>query len=293
LAGKIDRAKVKEVFTWTKSSDKLVWGIVIVVIGGFVWSNISSIGALAAAVGVVLIVLHFRGSGNIDRPYAELQRAKQSDLTALMRRSFNQINVPTEELLNFEADDLLDLDLSEPSGDLLKQLDNKSVRLFGPPERAKLTNLRYVRVGTRTTVEYNPIQVSILYLTRDRLITYKALLDVTRGDLNTEETDHIFLRDVVQIGTVATTERYTATSDANLLRSFKEARGGKAPSEVVVRRNAVRISTTDGRNVFMPIGAPEVEDGSTGRLDRSDDGDNKYAVIAHQMSSRIRDVKAS
>lgn len=141
-------------------------------------------------------------------------------------------------------------------------------------------------------VEFTPIRVSILFLAKTELIVYFADVDITRGDLMTEEVGRVFLKDVVEIRSGSSTSRVSRAEHSTVFREIERMLKRKLPNEIVEQDYSIIISKTDGGKMSLPVGAPSYQIGDKGVLDSNDQEDNRYIRVAREIFRRINDAKA-
>lgn len=293
----MDRKKVKEFFEFKKDNSNQVfgWGVILAIVG-VLWflTSPSLIALVVGGLGGALIYHSKREKFDDVSEYQAVQYFKQKDVNSLLKRAFERANVDVDELVDFQATDMMSFeDLEGASADDMSTLRNKSVILLGAPGDGKF-RIKGIEVdGKIRGFEINPWQVTILFLTQTQLIAYDAALDIIRGDLNREEFHRMFLKDIVQIGTstLSDREKVEAKDYGDRAKEFREKFGDKV-EEVVKRTYLVKISKTDGQGLSFPIGAPEWRDGTVGSLDaEATDEDARYMRIAQEMSQRIDEMK--
>lgn len=284
----MNRQKVKDFFEFKKDNTKLYVGL------GIVFLLLGFALFLSFILSGVFFWLAYREKEKrSDNSELEAVRFfKQKDVSNLLDRAFKKANVDIDDLVDFEASDMLDFDELEANpGNTQEKLRRKSFILLGTPDNFRFRAVK--EAGGMRSLEINPWRITILFLTQSQLIGYEAELDITRGDLNTEDFHRMFLRDVVQIGTSTKSKRIEidpkARDEATV--EYREMFGPNI-KEVVRRFHFVSISKTDGQPLTFPIGVPESRDGTVGALDMdSSDEDAHYMRIAQEMSQRIDEMK--
>lgn len=111
-----------------------------------------------------------------------------------------------------------------------------------------------IRVDDKPVIEYSPIFVSILYLTKNELIIYCAYVDITRGDLLVEEVNRFFLKDIVEITSTAETSRFKRSEATELFALYEKVFKYSLPNEMAIIYHFLRVTMTDGRYQNLPIG---------------------------------------
>lgn len=93
--------------------------------------------------------------------------------------------------------------------------------------------------GKDGIARYNPIDITIIHMTENQLITYRACLDITTGNYLNESTDEYFYRDVVSVATVTESTTYIDNKDVatqlNESEVFKLTTSGGTAVEVFLR----------------------------------------------------------
>jgi hypothetical protein len=293
---RIDRKAVEKFFTWRSSRPTLIkLGLGAAVVGVLALAGGSpTLGSVALVISASTFVWAFNADGGFWKLYEELTRAKNKDFVTVLTRSFKKTETSLDSLVDFDPKDLISLDPQDASSserDLVQSLAPKSVFLRG--SRARAEHMQFLKIKDRIVLEYSPVHVSVLYLTRTDLIVYFANIDLTKGDLRVEEFNRLFLRDVVEITNASSTTRYQRAGNEQLFDKFEKAHKMNLQSELVVREHTIRITKKDGRSIDLPVGAPEYLDGARGTLDGDDDDGSRFSRVAREVFKRINDAKSA
>jgi hypothetical protein len=290
---KINRDAVEKFFSWEDESPwVLPVGIVIIAAGIILLAYKEVVGILAVVIGGTLIYIGWQRRNVLSEYYEDLKRIKQSDFVSVLKRSFQKTETDIDGLLNFQAQDIDLVNLREVTADqdVVNKLLDKSVFLTGKKSDSKY--LKFVLVNKNLNVEYSPIFVSILYLTKTDLIVYFADIDLSRGDLLIEEVNRLFLKDIVEVTISSKSDRIKRGDNKDLFVKYEKATKDRLPDEIVYREHAIRVTKTDGRSFSLPVGAPEYRSGKEGILDSEYEDEDKFARVAREIFKRITDAKA-
>jgi hypothetical protein len=301
--GKTDREMVREFFEWewpARSYASLKWGIGLIAAGVLMTGQVLIVGLLGMVTGGFFVYDYFSSSNLLRTPVGKnLEKVRENrfrDLVKIWVRSYDKIDKSIAELRQFDLTDYhpldgasVDFDSLTRSPVSLSEIKSRSVFIFGPIHKAKI-QIGVSRNGI--TIEYNPINVSILYIAGNQLIVYHAVADLITGDLRSESIQRIYLAQIVQVGVWTNSERIKATEaeSAGLLKKFNRARSLEA-KELVLSETLVRITKTDGGTLDFPIGAPTVKDGTKGVLDTDDVSENREVRIARALDQNIESAK--
>lgn len=308
---KVDRDAVEKFFTWKSLKwNFLIGGIAGMLIGLWAFAvGFELLGLISLIFGIYLVSAGVRSESTLKKYYDEVQKAKLYDFSKVLVRSFTRTEIDLDTLLDFDATDLVSIDpnaVPSANKDMMAELDRKSVFLFG---RENSDRWRLLRVGGHVVLEYSPIFVSILYLTRSELIIYFADIDITRGDLQIEEINRAFLHEVVQITASSKSTRIKRAANEEIFNQFENLQNSTAidgsthapwaryatqsrqMDEIIYYEHEIRVSMTNGRTLSLPVGAPEYRSGKKGLLDETEEDEDRFTRIAREIFKRINDAK--
>ena len=114
------------------------------------------------------------------------------DISAAMKQALNKISIDDSELV---GDPLL----------------FKAFRLFNTSGATKLS-----KKGADGVLRFTPIDLTIIHMTQNQLITYRACLDLTTGKLLNEESDEYFYKDIVSVSTKTVSESFSSETLGNI-----------------------------------------------------------------------------
>ena len=240
MAADIDRSKVLRFFTWSNRD----LGPLFISIGCMIAASwISYLGvavavrnaekdwvllytSAAAAAFLAIAILSVRRALRGDKPllefHDEVKRAKNFDFANLILRSFQKAEISLDSLLDFnqEGPAASGSNTGSPEDEaLLEALQQKAVLLFGRRDGAEF--LKFLFDGQALIVEYSPVTVAVLYLTRTELIVYLASAGIVNGDVGTEEIRRIPLEKVAAVTLEPASRRIGRTGNERLFNEYE------------------------------------------------------------------------
>jgi hypothetical protein len=310
MAADIDRAKVLRFFTWTNRD----LGPLFIAIGCMIAASwVSYLGvavavrnagkdwvllytSAAAAVFLAIAILSVKRALRGDKPllefHDEVKRAKNFDLANLTLRSFRKAEIGLDSLLDFNqaGPAASGSDTRSPEDEaLLKALQQKAVLLFGRRENAEF--LKFLFDGQALIVEYSPIAVAVLYLTRTELIVYLASAGIVTDDVGTEEIHRIPLEKVVSVTLEPASRRIGRTENERLFQEYERVIRNNPTHEILAMERTIRVAKADGEALILPAGDP-VYRGASRQFPDAWEGD-RFSRAAREVSHRIAEAKAA
>jgi hypothetical protein len=310
MAANIDRAKVLRFFTWTNRE----LGPLFIAIGCMIAASwISYLGvavavrnaekdwvllytSAASAAFLAIAILAVRRALRGDKPllefHDEVKRAKNFDFANLILRSFRKAETSLNSLLDFgQVGPAASSSTTGSTEDeaLLEALQPKAVLLSGRHEGAEF--LKFLFDGHALIVEYSPVAVAVLYLTRTELIVYLASAGIVRGDLGAEEIRRIPLENVGAVTLEPASRRIRRAGNERLFHEYERVIRNNPTHEILAMERSIRVANADGEDLILPAGDP-VYRGSSRQLPDAWEGD-RISRAARQVSRRIAEAKAA
>ncbi len=310
MAANIDRAKVLSFFTWTNRE----LAPLFIAIGCMIAASwVSYVGVTVAvknaekdwillftsaattvllAIAILSVRKAFRGDIPLLEFHDEVKRAKNFDFANLILRSFRKTENSLNSLLDFGQTG------PAPSGSntgspedkaLLEALQPKAVLLFGRQEGAEF--LKFIFDGHALVVEYSPIWVAVLYLTRTELIVYLASAGLVTGDVGTEEVRRIPLENVAAVTLEPASRRIGRTADERLFNEYERVVRNNPSHEILAMERSFRVAKADGEALILPAGDPVYRRASR-QFPDAWEGD-RFSRAAREVSRRIAEAKAA
>ena len=308
MAADIDRAKVLRFFTWTNRD----LGPLFIAIGCMIAASWVSYGGITVAVKnaekdwvllftsaataalLAIAILFARKALRGDKPllefHDEVKRAKNFDLANLVLRSFRKAEISLDSLLDFNqaGPAASGSDTGEDEA-LLEALQPKAVLLFGRRDGAEF--LKFLFDGQALIVEYSPITVAVLYLTRTELIVYLASACLVTGDVGTEGIRRIPLEEVASVTLEPASRRIGRTENERLFQEYERVIRNNPTHEILAMERTIRVAKADGKDLILPAGDP-VYRGASRQFPDAWEGD-RFARAARAVSHRIAEAKAA
>lgn len=310
MAANIDRAKVLRFFTW--SSREL--GPLFIAIGSMIAASwVTYLGVViaqkdaerdwillftstAAAALLAIAILSARKALRGDKPllefHDEVKRAKNFDFANLILRSFRKAETSLDSLLDFgqAGPAASGSNTGSPEDEaLLEALQPKAVLLSGRREGAEF--LKFLFDGRALIVEYSPIAVAVLYLTRSELIVYLASAGLVTGDVGTEEIRRIPLENVAAVTLEPASRRIGRTADERLFNEYERVVRNNPSHEILAMERSFRVAKADGEDLVLPAGDPVYRRASR-QFPDAWEGD-RFSRAASEVSRRIAEAKAA
>jgi hypothetical protein len=302
----LDRKRVEKFFTRdSKANQRIAASALSIFLGllAFTQRHGWPVGLFLIGLGACWLAYSRYERQQFGEYYRELKRAKELDFASVLLRSYDAINVDLSKLHRF---DIADFDVSVPKlaatgeeGGRLTELAQRSVFLCGRSSADQLgahaQYWRFVVVDGVVQFEHSPIELSLLYLTSQELLLYQAHIDIVNGDILREDTNRIFLHDIVQTRSTSTTERLSRKDNLALFVSYDRAAKARSGETLVVSSHWLEVTRTDGRAIRLPVSAPTYRVGATGVLDGKRGGD-QVSIVNRRTSEiigRINDAKAA
>ena len=304
----IDRAKVLRFFTWTSRE----LGFLVIAIGCMIvatWvmylgvavalkdaerASILLFTSTASAGFLGISALFFRMTLSGDKPllefHDEVKKAKSFDFANVLIQSFRE----TETALN----NLLDFDRAGPVAmgsdgfgpedrQLLEALSRKAVLLFG--RQGETEFLKFLFNGTSLVIEYSPVSVAVLYLTKRELIAYLASADILKGEVSAGEIRRIPLQKVVEVTMEPVSRRIVRTGNERLFLEYERVIKNNPSHELAATERSIRVAKADGQDLILPAGDPLYWRSKRWNADAGE-GD-RFTRIASEVSRRIEEAK--
>ncbi len=275
MDGKIDRAKVLRFFKWSNQE----FAPLLIAIGCIIVANwIGYVGVVVAqsdeekawilgftftiAAGFLgVAALSFRKAMKGDKPllefHGEVKKAKNLDFANVLIQSFRKTDTALDKVLDFDPTGLVshisDAAGSE-DGQLLEALRPKAVFLAG--RRDDTGFLKFLLSGGSLTVEYSPVSVAVLYLTRSELICYFASADIVRGEVSAEEIERVPLQNIAEVTMEPAIRRIGRTGNDRLFHEYDRVTRNNPSREIISVERSIRVATTDGQDLVLPAGDP-------------------------------------
>ena len=307
---KIDRRKVLSFFTWRNKEARFF----LLAIGCFAvasWTTFIGVAMglrhvgnawgppLITAIGFAILGCAapvFRNALRAELPllelHSELKRVKNLDFASLLVRSFHEIGTDLNKLLHFGQTGLITPDPNQPSSgekNLIDILDGKYMILYGKHENNKFIKCLFAE---RTIeVEYSPILVAILFITRSALIVYYASLDVIEGEITQEEVKRILLKDVAGVTTEPVSRRMHRTGNERLFQEYERIVRNRRSNELMSVEHLIRVARNDGDDLFLPAGDPGYGSSIRRIREKRETLEARLASIADAISTKIREAK--
>jgi len=304
----IDRAKVLRFFTWTSRE----LGFLVIAIGCMIvatWvmylgvavalkdaerASILLLTSTASAVFLAISALFFRMTLRGDKPllefHDEVKKAKSSDFANVLIQSFRKTETALNNLLDFHQAGPVAMG---PDGfgpedrQLLEALSRKAVLLFG--RQGETEFLKFLFNGTSLVIEYSPISVAVLYLTKRELIAYLASADILKGEVSAGEIRRIPLQKVAGVTMEPVSRRIVRTGNERLFLEYERVIKNNPSHELAATERSIRVAKADGQDLILPAGDPLYWRGKRWNAD-ADEGD-RFTRIASEVSRRIEEAK--
>jgi hypothetical protein len=310
MAADIDRAKVLRFFTWTnRDLGPLFLAILCMIAASWIsylgvavavrnagkdWVLLYTSAAAAAFLAVAILSVRkaLRGDKPLLEFHDEVKRAKNSDFANLILRSFRKADISLNSLLDFNREGQAASGSSSNSSEdkaLLEALRQKAVLLFGRRDGAEF--LKFLFDGQALIVEYSPIAVAVLYLTRTELIVYLASAGLVTGDVGTEELRRIPLEKVASVTLEPASRRIGRTGNERLFQEYERVIRNNPTHEILAMERTIRVARTEGEALILPAGDPVYRSGSR-QFPDAWEGD-RFSRAAREVSLRIAEVKAA
>ena len=178
-------------------------------------------------------------------------------------------------------------DFSPDEQDLFEALKPKALFLVGRQSDEGYT--RFMGVGGQLVMEYSPILVSIVYVTRSELIVYSANIDITKGDLLLEQVNRLFLRDVAEITTSSATERFARTANAAMFTKYEKAMKTTLETDMIRVRHTIQVVRRNGQVLPVLSSAPQYRAGEESVLDCDPhEGGEPFGFVTQRISEAIQ-----
>ncbi len=310
MAADIDRSKVLRFFTWSNRD----LGPLFMSIGCMIAASwISYLGvavavrnaekdwvllytSAAAAAFLAIAILSVRRALRGDKPllefHDEVKRAKNFDFANLILRSFQKAEISLDSLLDFnqEGPAASGSNAGSPEDEaLLEALQPKAVLLFGRRDGAEF--LKFLFDGQALIVEYSPVAVAVLYLTRTELIVYLASAGIVTGDVGTEEIRRIPLEKVAAVTLEPASRRIGRTGNERLFNEYERVVRNNPSHEILAMERSFRVARADGEDLILPAGDPVYRRASR-QFPDAWEGDC-FSRAAREVSRRVAEAKAA
>ena len=303
MTEKIDRAKVLRFFTWT--GRELVF--LIIAIGSMIvatWvmylgvsvalkdaekAGILIFTSTASAVFLGIGAVYFRMALRGDKPllefHDEVKKAKNFDFSNVLIRSYRKTETTLDNLLDFDQAGAVAYgsDGFGPEDEkLLEALRQKAVLLYG--RQGETEFLKFLFNGTSLIIEYSPISVAVLYLTKRELIVYLASADILKGEASAGEIRRIPLQKVAEVTMEPVSRRIVRTGNERLFLEYERVVKNNPSHEMAATERSIRVAKADGQDLILPAGDPLYWRADAG------EGDT-FTRIASEISRRIEEAK--
>lgn len=308
MTEKIDRAKVLRFFTWTSRELSFVaiaigcmivatWAMYLGVAVALKHAEKASIlifTSTASAIFLAISALFFRMALRGDKPLLELhdevKKAKSFDFANVLIQSFRKTETALNNVFDFDQADPV---ASGPDGlgpedrQLLEALRQKAVLLFG--RQGETEFLKFLFNGTSLIIEYSPISVAVLYLTKRELIVYLASADILKGEVSGGEIRRMPLQKVVEVTMEPVSRRIVRTGNERLFLEYERVFKNNPSHELASTERSIRVAKADGQALILPAGDPLYWRGKRRNADAGE-GD-RFTRIASEISLRIEEAK--
>ncbi len=247
-----------------------------------------------AAGFLVLAALSFRKAMKGDKPllefHGEVKKAKSFDFANVLIQSFRKTDTALDKVLDIDptgpAAPISDAAGAEDA-QLLEALRPKAVFLSG--RRDDTGFLKFLFSAGSLTVEYSPVSVAVLYLTRSELICYFASADIVRGEVSAEEIKRVPLQNIAEVTMEPAIRRIGRTGNDRLFHEYDRVTRNNPSREIVSVERSIRVATTDGQDLILPAGDPVYHRGKYHNA-YAGEGDN-FSRIAGEVSRRVSEAK--
>jgi hypothetical protein len=244
------------------------------------------------AIAVLSVRSALKGDKALHEFHEEVKKAKAFDFGRLIVRSFHKAEASLDALLDFDHTAVAAA--IPPHGgpgdrQLLKALQHKTILLSGRQENTGF--LKFLFNAGELSVEYSPISVAILYLTRSELIVCLASADVVTGGASTAEIQRVPLKNVVDVTLEAASRRIGSAGNERLFREYERVVRNNPSPEILSLEKSVRVVRADGPDLVLPAGDPVYRRGARKIVDAAQE--DRFSHIAREISRRIADAKAA
>ena len=137
-------------------------------------------------------------------------------------------------------------------------------------------------------IEYSPVSVAILYLTKRELIVYLASADILKGEVSAGEIRRIPLQKVVEVTMEPVSRRIVRTGNERRFLEYERVIKNNPSHELAATERSIRVAKADGQDLILPAGDPLYRRGKRWNADAGE-GD-RFTRIASQVSRRIEET---
>jgi hypothetical protein len=290
---RIDRTVIEAFFTWnSKGWELLILAGVFACILGLLAATheFLSSGLSVTALGLGLVLFGLHRKTKLRKLYVAFKHAKNHDFIRVLLRSVamtkmdprNFAALPSGSQVQFDP-----TDISPDEQELFEALKSKALFLVGRHSDEGYS--RFVGVAGQLVMEYSPIFVSIVYLTRSELIVYSANIDITKGDLLVEQVHRLFLRDVAEITTSSATERFARAANAAMFTKYEKAMKTTLETDMIRVRHTVQVVRRNGQVLPVLSSAPQYRAGEENVLDCDPrEGTDPFGFLTQRISEAIQ-----
>lgn len=235
--------------------------------------------------------------------YNHVLDAKRRDFGVSLHRAFFETNLNIGELDQFRLPDLGTLDAKDPDQGrtgLFQELLDRSIFLYGFPGIGTGDNrnfaIRAVKLGGSFVLEYNPIKISILFLSRKQLILHEERLNLFAGRAQSLSSCSIFLKDISVVEKLMVCD-FIAKEDLPKHEAHLPPDIVDRNSDVEIQRHALRLILTNRISYDLPIGPPiltlpdQTEEGGAWHEAGHGEPEQKTLKAKRAIAARIVDAK--
>ena len=231
-----------------------------------------------------------RGDNPLLALHDEVKKAKSFDFANVLIQSFRKTETGLDNLLDFGqgAPVPIGSDAFCPEdGQLLEALKQKAVFLSGRLGDAAF--LKFLFNGSSLIMEYSPISVAVLYLTKTELIVYRASADIVKGDGGAGEIRRIPLQKVVEVTMEPVSRRIARTENERLFLEYERAKSNNPSHEIFSLERSIRVSGADGPDLILPAGDPLYWRGRRQNADAWEE--DRFSIAARAIGRGIEEAK--
>jgi hypothetical protein len=293
---KTDRKVVEAFFTWNSKGWQLliVVGVFSCLLGlGIATHEFIRNGLGTIAFGLTLIVVGWYRKTKLRRLYAAFKRARNDDFIRVLLRSWARtdldietfVDLPTQQHVAHDPSRISDLERLQ-----LEAVTPKALFLVGQQGDTEPRHTRIMNVAGQSVLEYSPILVSILYLTRTELIVYTAHVDVTKGDLLLEQLHRVFLKEITEVTMTFTTERFVREANSTLFTKYEKVMKTTLEEGLFSVNHAIQVAKRNGQLLKFLSSAPQYRRGEQSVLDHSPYEADPFRFVARRISQAIQNA---
>jgi hypothetical protein len=294
---RIDRTVIEAFFTWNSKGWELliVAGVFACGLGVLVATHeFLSTGLSVIASGLGLVLFGMRRKTKLRKLYVAFKYAKNHDFVRVLLRSIAKTNMDPRQFAALPSACQVQFDASGIAPHeraLYEELKSKALFLVGRHSDEGYT--RFMGIGGRLVMEYSPIWIAIVYVTRSELIVYSANIDITKGDLLVEQVHRLFLRDVAEISTSSATERFARTANAAMFTKYEKAMKTTLETDMIRVRHTIQVVRRNGQVLPVLSSAPQYRPGEENVLDCDPyEGSDPFGFVTQRISEAIQSTLA-